>query len=143
MSNKTFLILDLDYVIEDNIPELEEKIREFIIKTFSETNVKNITSKAQIFFDEEDENITEDSTEFLKLEMEFTEYKRSKFTDIPESMSIFLKSRGLQPFYINGKFVALEVFEFVNGLPLQDYKEVYEIDKDTLYDEFENYMLTC
>jgi len=70
-------------------------------------------------------------------------YENKAYGEQAESIGIILEYKGIQPFYINGKFDSMNVFEWIQGMPIQKHDKIYGIDKNELYKEFNVCMLDC
>lgn len=134
--NTSFLIID-----EENV-DLEEKVHKFIIKKFGEKLLDKIL--IDIYTDEEDIG-TPDYTEYLTIEIKFKEYtyNNKAYGKQIESVGMVLENKGLQPFYIDGKFVTLNVYEWIQGNIIQKHDTIYGFNKDEISDEFTDFILTC
>jgi hypothetical protein len=60
-----------------------------------------------------------------------------------ESVGIMLEFKGSKPFYIDGKFESRNVFEWMQGMPIQRCEKIYGIDKEELYRRFNDYVMDC
>ena len=145
MSDKNFIITKYDLDEIETI--MEGKLNNFIIDTFGKETSENIKTKAEYI-----EYINEDMKCFkdefrceLWLEIIFPQYSYliKEHGVRNESIGIILEFKGRQPFYIDGKFESRNIFEWIQGLPIQKCEKIYGIGKDELYDRFNEYMLDC
>ena len=136
MVDKQFLILNEN---EDETI-LEQKMIEFIKITFGELFLDKISISVYGYA-----LIEPDYKEGLNVEIEFKDYKYfdNLYKECIELIEISLEDKGLKPFYIGGKFISRHVFEWIQGNRIQKAKMIYGIDKDKLYKDFGNFMLTC
>ena len=135
MKDKMFLIFDESKV------DLEGKIFEFIKQKFGELFFDKIAITVSETESQEENNLDYDLNIGLRFD-EFT-YQNKAYGECTESIILTLENKGLQPFYIGGKFVSLNVFGWIQGSPIQQHNEIYGFSKKEIYDEFTDYMLTC
>jgi len=145
MSDKNFIITECD--LDEIETFMEEKLSNFIIKLFGKETSENIDVKAEYI-----EYINEDMKCFkdefrceLWLEVIFPQYSYliKDHGVRNESVGMVLEFKGFQPFYINGKFESRNVFEWIQGMPIQKCEKIYGVCKDELYDRFNEYILDC
>jgi hypothetical protein len=60
-----------------------------------------------------------------------------------QEVGYILRNKGLQPFYINGCWLAKQVWYVDTILHLQNNDTVYNRTNDELLDKLNNYILTC
>ncbi|HEY5587729.1 MAG TPA: hypothetical protein VIK86_02100 [Candidatus Paceibacterota bacterium] len=134
--SKTFLIIDEDKV------DLEEKVQEFIISKFGE----DMLDKTFINIEYSEEDLgTPDYKEYITIQLFFNEYKYANkvYGEQIESVGLILENKGLQPFYIDGKFITLTVYEYNTGLLIQKADIVYGFKKYEISNDFAEFILTC
>lgn len=133
--DKRFIIVDEDF-------DFEEKIEEFILKTFGELALRNIDIEVDYGTYEYNNGLLVDE---LRLEIIFKQYKylNGKNEECTESILLGFEHKGSQPFYIDGKFVALDVYEWCFGGLIQKNNKIYGIDKDFIYNSFNDFIMTC
>lgn len=81
-----------------------------------------------------------------EIKIQFNEYKylNEYINEIrTESIVMVLEDKGFQAFWIDGKFVKKFVYEWCQGCPIQKHDKIYGIDKNELYDKFNEFILTC
>lgn len=134
--------MDKRFIIADEYINFEEKIKEFILNTFGEIAIRNIDVEVDFGTYEYDSGILVDE---LRLGIVFNQYKYldNLKNEHTESLMLVFEYKGSQPFYINGKFVVLEVYEYSAGYPIQKNNKIYGINKDVIYERFEDFMMTC
>ena len=78
------------------------------------------------------------------IEIKFNEYEYSneKITD-KESILLVLEDKGIQAFYIDGKFEKRIVYEWIQECPIQKNDSIYGYDKHLLSRMFNDFVLTC
>lgn len=138
MIDKSFLIIDEN---EDEIEvTLEEKAFEFLQHTFGEIISNKISVEAYSYISEEP---TWRDMMDIKINFEDYKYFNKVHGECVETIWMTLEDKGLKPFYIDGKFISLRVFEWVEAIPIQKAEFVYGIHKDKIYKNFGNFILTC
>lgn len=145
MSDKNFIITKYD--LEEIETVMEEELNDFIISVFGEEVSKNIETKAE-YVEYMDENMKCFKDEFrceLWLEINFPQYSYlvKQHGVRNESVGIILEYVGSQPFYIDGKFESRNVFKWIQGSPIQKYEKIYGIDKEEIYERFNEYIMDC
>lgn len=140
MSDKNFLIIDGNKSYEMLEEELKEKVVDFLKDIFGEVVLRKISVEVYSYIKEEPI-----LTDMLNIKIEFNEYTyfNRVHGECVETIWIVLESKGLKPFYIDGKFVSFHVFEWIEAITIQDTDNVYGIHKDKIYEDFSNYILTC
>lgn len=136
MVDKNFLIISEN---ENNIT-LEQKVAEFVKNTFGELGLDKISIEIYRCILQRDM-----WKEGMDIKIEFNDFKYfdKAYGECVETIWLKLEEKGLQPFYIDGKFQSLRVFERISGMPIQKTDIIYGVHKDKLYDDFNNYILTC
>lgn len=134
--------MDKRFIIADEYIDFEEKIKEFILINFGELALRNIDIEVDFDTYEYDNEVLVDE---LRLEITFNQYKYLDELNREhlESIMLVFEDKGSQPFYIDGKFVAMNVFEWSQGGLIQKHQNIYGINKDSLYESFEDFMMTC
>jgi len=143
--NKSFIVSEYDLDKIESI--MEEKLHNFAVDTFGEEISKNIKVKAE-YIEYMDDNMRCFKDEFrceLWLEIIFLQYNYLvKGHGVRnESIGMMLEFKGSQPFYIDGKFVSGNVFEWIQGGIIQKCEMIYGIGKDEVYERFNDYMMDC
>jgi hypothetical protein len=145
MSDKNFLITK--YNLDEIETIMEEKLNNFIIDTFGKDVVDNIKTKAEYveYMDEDMKCFKDELRCELWLEITFPQYSYliKEHGIHNESVGMILEFKGSQPFYIDGRFESRNVFEWIQGMPIQKCEKIYGINKDELYDRFNEYILDC
>lgn len=136
MVDKNFLIINEN---EDDVT-LKQKAVEFVRNIFGELNLDKISVKI--------ENYTTEETPWIEwkcIEIKFNEFKYYNriHGECVQSVSIELEDKGLQVFYINGQFKSLNVFQWMEGSLIQKVDTIYGVPKEKIYEEFNDYILTC
>ena len=143
--NKNFIVSEYD--LDEIEAIMEEKLHKFVVETFGEENYKNIKVKAE-YIEYMDDNMRCFKDEFrceLWLEVIFSQYNYLiKGHGVRnESISMMLEYNGSKPFYIDGKFESRNVFEWIQGGIIQKCESIYGIDKEDVYEKFNDYMMDC
>lgn len=145
MSDKNFIITEYD--LEEIETVLEEKLSNFIIDTFGKEKSKDINFKAEYveYINENMRCFIDELRCELWLEIIFSQYSyiTKNHGTRNESVSIILEFTGSQPFYINEKFERRNVFKWIQGSPIQKHEKIYGIDRDEVYERFNEYMMDC
>lgn len=144
--DKRFIVTELDF--DDIEIELTEKIEAFIEEKLgvmasrqTEVNVEYVEFM--------DENMKCPKDEFrceLWVGITFNKYTyKNEKMDEPrtESIDIQFEYKGMQPFYIDGKFVSMSVFEWISCCPIQKTEVIYSVRKDDLLDMVEDLVMDC
>lgn len=138
MLDKQFLIIDEK---ENDIEgTLEQRVIEFIKLTFGELLLDKISFEIDSYILREPL-----WTDGMNIKINFNDFKyfNKVHGECVESIWMTLEDKGLKPFYIDGKFISLLVFEWVEAIPIQKAEFVYGIHKDKIYKDFGNFILTC
>ena len=144
--DKNFIVTELDF--EDIELELTERLEIFI-----EDKLGKLASKQTEVLVEYQEYMDEDMKCFkdefrceLCVEVIFNKYtyKNEKMTEPrSESYSIQFEYKGKQPFYIDGKFVSMNVFEWISCCPVQKIEVVYGVGKEELGEMIDDLIMDC
>lgn len=136
MIDKNFLIMSEN----GNEVTLVQKVVEFVKNTFGELVLNKISIEV-------DRDILEEPTwiDVIDIKIAFNEYRyyNKVHGECVETIWMMLEDKGLKPFYIDGKFVSLHVFECTQAMPIQKTDMIYGIHKDKIYEDFSDYILTC
>lgn len=140
MSDKNFLIVDGNKSYEILEQEVKEKVIGFLKDTFGEVVLRKVSVEVYSYIKEEPI-----WTDMLDIKIEFNEYKyfNGVHGKCAETIWLILENKGLKPFYIDGQFVSFQVFEWIQGMPIQKAETIYGIHKDKIYEDVNNYILTC
>lgn len=140
MSDKNFLIIDGNKSYEMLEEELKEKVVGFLRDTFGEVVLRKISVEVYSYIEEDPI-----WTDMLDIKIEFNEYTyfNKVHGECVETIWMTLEDKGLKPFYVDGRFVTLQVFEWIQGMPIQKTEMIYGIHKDKIYEDVNNYILTC
>jgi len=143
--NKNFIVSEYD--LDEIEAIMEEKLHKFAVDTFGEETSKNINVKAE-YIEYIDDNMRCFKDEFrceLWLEVIFSQYNYLiKGHGVRnESVGMMLEFKGSQPFYIDGKFVSRNVFEWIQGMIIQKCEMIYGVEKNEVYEKFNEYMMDC
>ena len=143
--DKNFIVSKYD--LEEIESYMEEKLHKFVVETFGIETSKNIKVKAE-YVEYMDDNMRCFKDELrceLWLEVSFPQYNYLiKGHGVRnESISMMLEYKGSKPFYIDGKFESRNVFEWIQGGIIQKCESIYGIEKDEVYERFNDYMMDC
>lgn len=143
--NKNFIVSE--YNLDEIEAVMEEKLNKFALETFGYGNSKNIEVKAEyVEYMNEDMKCFKDELRCeLWLNVIFSQYNYLIKENVVrnESVGIMLEFKGSQPFYIDGKFESRNVFEWVQGTPVQKCESIYGVSKDEVYNRFNEYVMDC
>lgn len=143
--SKNFIVTE--YNLEEIETVMEEKLNNFVVETFGNKSFKNIKVKAEyVEYINEDIKCFKDELRCeLWLEISFPQYSYliKKHGVRNESVGIMLEFKGSQPFYIDGRFESRNVFEWVQGCPIQKCENIYGVGKDEVYNRFNDYVMDC
>jgi len=136
---KTFLICSVDNDIAKI--EIRNLVLQFIDKMFQKQSDFDIN---EISIEISDLDVYSPELE-LQIDIYFNEYTYINGLDeeCTESLMMVLENKWRQPFYIDGKFEAKSIYEWVSGGPIQKNEKIYGVDKEYLYNSFEDSILTC
>jgi hypothetical protein len=127
------------FIITDENEDLEQKIIKFLIDKFGESRLKKINIEIGECFNEE--RIT------FEIEIEFLDYPYINRIHGKSYQSFFFEFEPkLLPFFDSekNKYFTKEVFEWQAGGSFQNgVNEVYGLNAEELFKEFEDYLLTC
>ena len=143
--DKNFIITELD--LDELEIDLQERIEEFI-----EDKLGAIASRQTEVFVEYQEYMDEGMRCFkdelrseLWIEVKFNQYKYEniKHGEQIETIGAVFEYKGKQPFYIDGKFVSRNVFEWIQGMVSQKSDVIYGVKKNELYDMIQDLIMDC
>jgi hypothetical protein len=149
MIDKNFIVTELEFEELEDV--LENKLNEFIRTKFGELAFKqtNCSVNYQEYMDEGMKCFKDEFRCEIWIEVEFTQYtykvkpKNGEEIERIESIGMMLEYKGRQPFYIDGKFVSMNVFEWIQGCPIQKHEKIYGVKKDELYDLINDLVMDC
>lgn len=143
--DKNFIVTELD------LDEIGEYL-EGILYDFIDTKLGGIASKhtdvSVEYVEYMDDNMRCFKDEFrseLHVEVQFNQYtyNNTKHGEQIESLDTQFEYKGRQPFYIDGKFVSMNVFEWISCCPIQKNEVIYGIGKDKLREMVDELVMTC
>jgi hypothetical protein len=145
--DKNFIVTELD---TDEIEvALTEKLEGFILSKLGELASKqtNVCVEYQEYIDDNMRCFKDELRSELWIEVKFNQYKY-KYNNIKhgeqvESIGAVFEYKGRKPFYINGKFVSMNVFEWIQGMVSQKSDVIYGVGKDELYDMIQDLIMDC
>ena len=123
--------------------DFETMCEQFIVNTFGKEKLNNGISVSVDYWEED--IFTRNYVQSIFVEIVFDNYKyiNGLNEERAETIGVCFEDRNLQPFYIDGKFVTMEVYEAVSWHPLQKHDNVYGWDKEIIQEMFYDYITTC
>lgn len=144
--DKSFIITELEY--EELETSLKKKIDNFLLEKFGEFAFKQCSTDVdcdEYFY--EDRRCSKDQFSCeLHIEVKFTpyKYKTDKLQEERiESFYAVFEHKGKKPFYIGGKFVSLNVFEWIMGSTFQKHDKIFGVTKDEMYNLINDLIMDC
>jgi len=121
----------------------EAMCEQFIIETFGEDKLNNGISVSVNYWDKD--MFTRNYTQSILVEIVFYSYKwvNGLNEERNETIGVCFENKNLQPFYIDGKFKTMEVYQCVSCHPLQKHDNVYGFEKEVIQNMFYDYITTC
>jgi len=146
MLDKRFIVTELDF--EEIEVALTEKIEEFILLKLGTLASKqtDVLVEYQEYIDEGLRCFKDELRCELWVTVTFNQYKymhKPEYGEHLESIGAIFEYKGKKPFYINGEFVSRNVFEWMQGMPIQKNEVIYGIGKDKLGEMFDDLITTC
>lgn len=143
---KCFIISELDF--EELEVDFTERIEEFIEEKLGmiASRQTEVSVEYQEYIDEGMKCFKDEFRCELWIEVKFNQYtyKNEKMNEKRiESYNMQFEYKGRKPFYIDGKFVTMNVFEWVSCCPIQQTKILYGVKKDELGDMIDNLVMIC
>jgi hypothetical protein len=128
-------------VTEDFDFDFEEVCNKFIRDTFP-NHVDDIS--VRISYSDND-MFTPMYKESVFVQIMFNQYSwvNNLGNERTESVGIDLQNNGLKPFYIDGKFKTMDVYEVCSLYPIQKNDTIYGMEKQLIMDMFEAYIANC
>jgi len=144
--DKNFIITELD--LDELEVDLTERIEEFIEEKLGvlASRQTEVLVEYQEYMDEGMRCFKDEMRSELWVEVKFNQYtyKNEKISEPrTESLDIQFEYKGRQPFYIDGKFVSMNVFEWISCCPIQKTEVVYGVKKDDLREMIDDLIMTC
>jgi len=144
--DKNFIITELD--LDELEVDLTERIEEFIEEKLGMIAVRQteVSVEYQEYMDEGMKCFKDELRSELWIEVKFNQYKykNEKLNeDRVESIGAVFEYKGQKPFYIDGKFVSRNVFEWTQGMISQKSDVIYGVKKDELYDMIQDLIMDC
>ena len=144
--DKNFIITELD--LDELEVDLTERIEEFIEEKLGMIAVRQteVSVEYQEYMDEGMKCFKDELRSELWIEVKFNQYKykNEKLNeDRVESIGAVFEYKGQKPFYIDGKFVSRNVFEWTQGMVSQKSDVIYGVKKDELYDMIQDLIMDC
>jgi len=144
--DKSFIVSELGF--EDLEIELTEKIEIFIEEKLGvlASRQTEVLVEYQEYMDEGMRCFKDEFRSELWVGITFNKYtyKNEKMSEPrTESLDIQFDYKGRQPFYIDGKFVSINVFEWISCCPIQKTEVIYGAKKDDLEEMINDLIMTC
>jgi len=144
--DKSFIITELD--LDELEVELTEKIEIFIEEKLGKLASKQteVLVEYQEYMNDNMRCFKDEFRSELWASITFNKYtyKNEKMSEPrTESLDIQFDYKGRQPFYIDGKFVSMNVFEWISCCPIQKTEVVYGVKKDDLREMIDDLIMTC
>jgi hypothetical protein len=147
--DKNFIVTELDF--DELETTLEDKLNEFIRNNFGELALEQ--TKCSVNYNEyidEDMKCFKDTFRCeIWVEVEFTQYtykvkpKDGEEIERTENIGMILEYKGRKPFCVDGKFVSMHVFEWIQGMIIQKHEKIYGINKNELYNMINDLIMDC
>jgi|GEM_PF-2687659 len=143
--DKNFIVTELDL---DGIEvDLTERIEAFIEEKLGmiASRQTEVTVEYQEYMDEGMKCFKDQLRSELWVDVKFNQYKYEniKHGEQVESIGAVFEYKGSKPFYIDGKFVSRNVFEWIQGMVSQKSDVIYGVKKDKLYDMIQDLIMDC
>lgn len=128
-----------NFLIAEEI-NLEQLCDDFIKQTFGGN--ENITYDVSYY---EENLFTPDYRLEIYAEIIFNSYKyvNGLGDERNETICVVFEDKGLKPFYIDGEFKTMEVYEAHTWCPIQKHDFIYGIEKEKLANMFYDFITTC
>ena len=144
--DKNFIITELD-LVELEV-DLTERIEIFIEEKLGAlaSRQTEVSVEYQEYMDEGMRCFKDEMRSELWIEVKFNQYKykNDKLNeDRVESIGAVFEYKGSKPFYIDGKFVSRNVFEWIQGMVSQKSDVIYGVKKDELYNMIQDLIMDC
>jgi len=144
--DKNFIITELD--LDELEVDLTERIEEFIEEKLGAlaSRQTEVFVKYQEYMDEGMRCFKDEFRSELWVSITFNKYtyKNEKMNEPRiESLDIQFDYKGRQSFYIDGKFVSMNVFEWISCCPIQKTEVVYGVKKDDLEEMINDLIMNC
>jgi len=144
--DKSFIVSELDF--EDLEIELAEKIEMFIEEKLGviASRQTEVLVEYQEYMDEGMRCFKDEFRSELWVGITFNKYtyKNEKMSEPrTESLDIQFDYKGRQPFYIDGKFVSMNVFEWISCCPIHKTEVIYGVKKDDLEEMINDLIMDC
>jgi len=144
--DKNFIITELD--LDELEVDLTERIEEFIEEKLGvlASRQTEVSVEYQEYMDEGMRCFKDEMRSELWVEVKFNQYKykNEKLNeDRVESIGTVFEYKGQKPFYIDGKFVSRNLFEWIQGMVSQKSDVIYGVKKNELYDMIQDLIMDC
>ena len=144
--DKNFIITELD--LDELEVDLTERIEEFIEEKLGvlASRQTEVSVEYQEYMDEGMRCFKDEMRSELWVEVKFNQYKykNEKLNeDRVESIGAIFEYKGQKPFYIDGKFVSRNLFEWIQGMVSQKSDVIYGVKKNELYDMIQDLIMDC
>ena len=144
--DKNFIITELD--LDELEVDLTERIEEFIEEKLGvlASRQTEVSVEYQEYMDEGMRCFKDEMRSELWVEVKFNQYKykNEKLNeDRVESIGTVFEYKGQKPFYIDGKFVSRNLFEWIQGMVSQKSDVIYGVKKDELYNMIQDLIMDC
>jgi len=144
--DKNFIITELD--LDELEVDLTERIEIFIEEKLGAlaSRQTEVSVEYQEYMDEGMRCFKDEMRSELWIEVKFNQYKykNDKLNeDRVESIGAVFEYKGSKPFYIDGKFVSRNVFEWIQGMVSQKSDVIYGVKKDELYNMIQDLIMDC
>lgn len=144
--DKNFIVTELDF--EEIEVDLTERLEEFIEEKLGMIAVRQteVSVEYQEYIDEGMKCFKDEFRCELWVEVKFNQYKythKPEYGEHVESIGAVFEYKGQKPFYIDGKFVSRNVFEWTQGMVSQKSDVIYGVKKTELYDMIQDLIMDC
>jgi len=144
--DKNFIITELD--LDELEVDLTERIEEFIEEKLGAlaSRQTEVLVEYQEYMDEGMRCFKDKMRSELWVEVKFNQYKykhKPEHEEREETIGAIFDYKGSKPFYIDGKFVSRNVFEWTQGMVSQKSDVIYGVKKDELYDMIQDLIMDC
>ena len=143
--DKSFIVSELDF--DDLEIKLTEKIEIFIeekLGVLASRQTEVLVEYVELFGNTEETKYNIRCELWVGITFNKYTYKNDKMSEHrTESLDIQFEYKGRQPFYIDGKFVSMNVFEWISSCPIQKTEVVYGVKKDDLREMIDDLIMNC
>jgi len=144
--DKNFIVTSLEF--DELEISLKDKIDKFLIDKLGSFAARQCESKVEyVEYIDEDVKCFKDTFRcelFVEIEFKPYKYKNEKMSEERvESVGAVFEYKGMQPFYIDGKFISMNVFEWTQGMIVQKHDKIFGINKDKIYEMIQDVVMDC